>query len=357
MYREQIGAGLRGEKNAGPTSDKVLIVIPCRDEREHIGKLLAYLREDTAELDCLIVVADGGSTDGTAEVLTEITARDPSIKVIANSKQVQSAGVNLAVHAFGEGRQWLARLDVHADYPAGYVRTLIAEARRTDAASVVVAMTSYGTESFQSAVAAVQNSVLGAGGAAHRRAGKAQFVDHGHHALFDLLRFTAVGGYDEGASHNEDAEFDIRLTRAGGRIWLTRAVEVVYYPRTTIQALYRQYVRYGRGRAATLVRHRKIPKLRQLLPAGVAPAIAAGLLMPWHMIAGIPALFWAASCMLFGAGLGLRAGPRGVLFACIAAMTIHTAWSIGFWREILSRLRRRNDEAFNAVATASDTRS
>jgi succinoglycan biosynthesis protein ExoA len=263
----------------------------------------------------------------------------------------------LAVRAFGEGRQWLVRLDAHAQYPAGYVGILIGEAHRTGASSVVVAMTSRGSEPFQSAVAAVQNSVLGAGGAAHRRAGKAQFVDHGHHALFNLPRFLAVGGYDESASHNEDAEFDIRLTRAGGKIWLTRAVEVVYFPRSTVQALYRQYFCYGRGRAATLVRHRKVPKLRQLLPAGVAPAIAAISLTPWQMVAAIPALFWAASCVLFGGILGLKVGARGAVFAGIAAMTIHTAWSIGFWWELLSRIRRRNEEAFNAVASASDTAS
>jgi succinoglycan biosynthesis protein ExoA len=357
MYREHIDAGLTRENDAGRNSGKVLIVIPCLNEREHIAKLLAQLRDDTAKLDRLIVIADGGSTDGTADILCELTAGDPSVRVIFNPKRVQSAGVNLAVRAFGEERQWLVRLDAHAQYPAGYVGSLIEEARRSGAASVVVAMTSRGTEPFQSAVAAVQNSVLGAGGAAHRRAGKAQFVDHGHHALFNLPRFLAVGGYDESASHNEDAEFDIRLTRAGGKIWLTRAVEVVYFPRSTLQALYRQYFCYGRGRAATLVRHRKIPKLRQFLPAGVLPAIAAISLGPWQMIAAIPALFWAALCMAFGAVLGLRIGVRGALFAGIAAITIHTAWSIGFWWELLSRTRRRRDQAFNAVASASDTAS
>lgn len=357
MYREQIDAPLSSEKNLAPRADETLIVIPCLNEREHIAKLLAHVQHDTAELDRLIVITDGGSTDGTADILAELAARDPGIKVIFNPKRIQSAGVNLAVRAFGEGRQWLVRLDAHAQYPAGYIRTLIAEAHRTDADSVVVAMTSRGIECFQSAVAAVQNSILGAGGAVHRRPGKAQFVDHGHHALFNLPRFLAVGGYDESASHNEDAEFDIRLARAGGRIWLTRAVEVIYFPRTTVQALYRQYVYYGRGRAATIVRHRKIPKLRQCLPAGVAPAIAASLLAPWHPIAAIPALSWATLCMLCGGGLGSKLGPRGALFAGIAAITIHTGWSIGFWWEVLSRLRRRNNDAFNAIATASDSAS
>jgi len=356
MYREQIAAAATND-NGSVALDKVLIVVPCLNERDHIEKLLADVQSDTATLDRLIVVADGGSSDGTPEILAEIAARDATVKVIFNPKRIQSAGVNLAVRAFGEGRQWLVRLDAHARYPAGYIATLIAEARRTGAASVVVAMTSEGTGNFQSAVAAVQNSVLGAGGAPHRRAGKAQFVDHGHHALFDLRSFTAVGGYDESASHNEDAEFDLRLARAGGKIWLTRAVEVVYFPRHSIQALYRQYICYGRGRAATLVRHRKIPKLRQVLPAGVALAIAALALVPWLAVAAMPVLTWAAICMLAGAALGFRLGLRGAFAAGLAAITIHTAWSIGFWWEILSRLRRGNDAAFNAVVTAGDAAS
>ncbi len=344
----------RAQISAHRMSDRVLIVIPCLNERDHIEKLIVDITRDTVELDHLIVVADGGSTDGTQDILAALTEREASVKVIFNPKRIQSAGVNLAVRAYGEGRQWLVRLDAHAEYPPAYIGTLIAEAHRTGAASVVVAMTSHGNGCFQSAVAAVQNSVLGAGGAPHRRAGKAQFVDHGHHALFDLQRFTAVGGYDENASHNEDAEFDLRLARAGGKIWLTRDIDVVYFPRSGVGPLYRQYICYGRGRAATLVRHRKVPKLRQMLPAGVAPAIAATALVPWFPIAALPALAWAALSLLAGALIGRRLGPRSMAFAGIGAMTIHLAWSIGFWQEVLSRLRHDSDEAFNAVATASD---
>jgi len=355
MYREQICS--HGDVAAGPLSDKILIVIPCLNERDHIAPLLAYVQDDTAGIDRLIIVADGGSTDGTQAILAEIAERDPSVKIAFNPKRIQSAGVNLAVRAFGEGRQWLVRLDAHAHYPAGYIRTLIAEAQRMGAASVVVAMRSQGHGGFQTAVAAVQNSFLGAGGAPHRRAGKAQFVDHGHHALFDLRRFMAIGGYAESASHNEDAEFDLRLARAGGNIWLTRAVEVTYFPRTSVKALYRQYSCYGRGRAATLIRHRKIPKPRQLLPACVAPAAAAAACAPWMAVAALPALLWGALCVLCGARLGLKHGFRGAVLSAIAAMTIHMAWSIGFWWEMISRVRRGNDDAFNAVAATSDVPS
>jgi succinoglycan biosynthesis protein ExoA len=342
------------EISASRMIDKVLIVIPCLNERRHIEKLIADIQADTAGLDHLIVAADGGSTDGTQDILAAIAERDASVKVVFNPKRIQSAGVNLAVRVFGEGRRWLVRIDAHAKYPENYIRALIEEAHRTVAASVVVAMTSYGAKGFQAAIAAVQNSALGAGGSPHRRGGKAQFVDHGHHALFDLQSFTSVGGYDETASHNEDAEFDLRLARAGGKIWLTREVEVIYFPRSSIGALYRQYIYYGRGRAATLVRHRKIPKLRQMLPAGVTPAITLAACAPWVPIAALPALAWATLSLGAGAVIGRRLGLRGIAYAGIGAMTIHLAWSVGFWREILSRLGHDSDEAFNAVATASD---
>ena len=357
MYREQIaGAGDKGAAGA-LSSGRVLIVVPCLNERAHIEKLVTAMCEDTADLDRIIVVADGGSTDGTLSVLAELITREPCIRVIDNPRRIQSAGINLSVRAFGEGCDWLVRLDAHACYPAGYVKQLIGEARRTGAGAVVVAMHSQGVSGFQSAVALVQNSLLGAGGAAHRRHGKAKFVDHGHHALFALPRFVAIGGYDESISHNEDADFDIRLARAGDKIWLTRVVEIVYFPRSNLRDLYRQYVNYGRGRAATIVRHRKLPKLRQILPACVAPAAAASLCTPWLPLALLPALFWSAICLTCGAAVGIRQGIRGAVFAVLAAMTIHLGWSVGFWRELLSRSRRDDTGAFDPALRAGDATS
>jgi succinoglycan biosynthesis protein ExoA len=249
--------------------------------------------------------------------------------------------VNLAVRAFGEDRRWLVRLDAHAAYPKRYIANLITEARRTGASSVVVAMKSEGATCFQRAAAAAQNSVLGTGGAAHRRTGGEGFVDHGHHALFDLKQFVAIGGYDDALSHNEDAEFDVRLARAGGKIWLTRKVDIVYFPRAHPLALYRQYVNYGRGRARTLMHHRMRPKVRQFLPACVLPTILALMLAPWIPLIVGPAFAWSALCLLSGLILGLQQRRRCAFASGIAAMIIHLAWSIGFWWEVTFGLRRK----------------
>jgi succinoglycan biosynthesis protein ExoA len=318
-----------------PTPERVLAVIPCLNERAHIGKLLDDLLADAGDLDLLIAVADGGSTDGTQEIVASISAADDRVRLIHNPKRIQSAGVNLAAQTFGAGRKWLVRIDAHAAYPGRFIATLIAEARRTSAASVVVAMKSEGETCFQRAAAVAQNSVLGTGGAVHRLPGGEGFVDHGHHALFDLAQFERVGGYDDTLSHNEDAEFDVRLAQAGGKIWLTRAIEVTYFPRAHPAALYQQYVNYGRGRARTLRSHRMRPKVRQFLPACVLPTVLAVAASPWIPLALGPAVVWTGACVLSGVVLGIQQRRRCAFASGIAAMIIHLGWSIGFWRELV----------------------
>jgi succinoglycan biosynthesis protein ExoA len=248
-----------------------------------------------------------------------------------NPLKIQSAGVNRAARDFGRGRRWLIRMDAHADYPEAFVSTLIAEARRTCASSVVVAMKSEGKGCFQRAAAAAQNSILGTGGSAHRRDGVEGFVDHGHHALFEMDRFLELNGYDETQSHNEDAEYDRRLTASGSLIWLTRATRITYFPRARARDLYQQFWNYGRGRALTILRHRARPKLRQLLPAAVAPSALLLVAAPWIPIAGVPVLVWLVACLLFGLSLGLRRWDRCAAASGFVAMLMHLGWSIGFW--------------------------
>lgn len=315
---------------------RAVAVIPCLNERCNIAGVIDRLLDDPGWVDPLVVVVDGGSRDGTAELVSEIAAREPRVRLVRNPKRLQSAGVNLGAALFGADRRWLVRADAHSEYPLGFVSALMAEAERVpSAASVVVSVRTRGRSCFQRAVAEAQNSRLGTGGSAHRVKGEAGFVDHGHHALFDLEAFRAVGGYDETFTHNEDAELDVRLRRQGGRIWLTRALHTVYFPRSTPWALFRQYMNYGRGRARTLLLHRVRPRPRQLLPLAVAPALAALIAAPVWPLAAAPAAAWALACC--GSGLALTA-KRPSLCAALsgpAAMIMHAGWSFGFWSQLL----------------------
>ncbi len=324
----------------GADGQRALIVVPTLNEEAFIGLLLDRLLADDGLVDPLVIVADGGSQDGTRAIVTARAVVDPRVRLIDNPKRLQSAGINLAVEGFGGDRDWIVRVDAHATYPHRYASRLIAEGRRTGADSVVVAMETRGVESFQKGVATAQNSLMGTGGSAHRHAGKDGWVDHGHHALFSRTAFLAAGGYDESFSHNEDAEFDLRLRAGGGRVWLTHAPRVIHYPRRTPIDLWRQYFSYGRGRARTVSKHHVGLKPRQAAPLAIAPAVL--LALPGLLFAplAIPVLAWAAACLGYGAVLAFRARNASLLFSGPAAMIMHLAWSCGFWAQVLRRAPR-----------------
>ncbi len=319
--------------------DRAVAVIPCLNEERTIASVIERILDDAGWADPLLVVADGGSTDGTIELVAAIAERDPRVRLVHNPSRIQSAAVNLAAALHADGRDWLVRVDAHSAYPQAYVSSLMREAKRVGACSVTVSVRTAGRGFFQRAVACAQNSHLGTGGSAHRLGGCEGFVDHGHHGLFSLDEFLAAGGYDETFTHNEDAELDVRLRCNGGRIWLTNAIEIVYFPRASPRALVRQYAHYGWGRARTLRLHREKPRLRQTLPLAVAPAIVLLGAAPLWPLAATPALLWTATCCLYGVALAVRQRSAPGLLAGPAAMLMHMGWSFGFWAHLLTRRR------------------
>ena len=316
---------------------RVLIVIPALNEAAHIKDVLNFALGFAERADGLVVVADGGSTDGTREIVRRRAADHRRLRLLDNPARLQAAAVNLAVTRFGEGAEWLLRLDAHSAYPADYGDVLLAEARRTGADSVVVSMHAQGQGFLQRAIAEAQNSRLGNGGSAHRLAGGGAWVDHGHHALMRIAAFRGVGGYDEGFSHNEDAELDRRLTGAGHRIWLTGRTRLTYFPRQSFGPLVRQYYNFGRGRAKNLVKHHARPAARQAVVAMLAPAAALVLLAPFSAWFALPLVLWLLACLGGGLALALQTKRPEGLLAGLAAGVMHMAWSAGFWRQWLAR--------------------
>jgi succinoglycan biosynthesis protein ExoA len=96
---------------------KILAVIPCLNEAKHIGAVAAALLREAPKLDMTIVIADGGSTDGTREIAQSLAAAHPQIRFMPNEKRLQSAALNKAVACYGEDAEFLIRVDAHCGYP------------------------------------------------------------------------------------------------------------------------------------------------------------------------------------------------------------------------------------------------
>ena len=314
-----------------------LIAVPCLNEAEHIESLIDYLLRVQSRLGGQIVIADGISTDGTRDIVTRLTAKHPCLHMVDNHARIQSAGLNLAVERFGGDATHLIRIDAHCGYPDDYCDALLDEARRTGAARVVVSMRAEGSGQFQRVAAAAQNAPVGNGGSKHRQETPGEWVDHGHHALFELSAFRDIGGYDPGFTNNEDAEFDHRFVAAGHRIWLTGRTCVTYYPRSSYRQLARQYFRHGSGRACNFMKHRTLPKLRQAKVIAILPLVAVSTLAGFSWLFLLPLAAWIAYCGTMAAVLAVQGRDASLMMAAPMAMVMHLSWSVGFWSTVLGQ--------------------
>ncbi len=318
-----------------------IVVIPTLNEAQHIGAVLDALSDDAAPPE--IWVVDGGSVDGTIDIVKERSATDPRIWLMDNPDRTQASALNLAASEAARrgGIEYIIRADAHAHYPAGWVRRLIETAREKAVDSVVVPMNTLGGGAVRNAAADLFNSWLGNGGSPHRRTGEGGFVEHGHHAFFRLDSFLAAGGYDPAFVANEDAELDMRLSSRGGRIYLEPRATIGYLPRNTLGGVIRQFYRNGRYRIRTSRKHKAALGLRQSAPillfAGVLVFVTAGALVHPAFLAA-PASYLVA-VLVAAAAVASEKTPLRVCLIAAQAVLAHLSFGAGALRTLIEPAR------------------
>jgi glycosyltransferase involved in cell wall biosynthesis len=318
----------------------VTVAMPCLDEERHVEACLRSVRVQDYPADRLeIVVADGGSTDRTRAIVERIAAEDPRVTLVDNPGRLQAAGMNEIIRrARGEV---IVRMDVHAEYAPDYVRKCVEVLERTGADNVGGAQRPEAATPFQRAVRAALASPLGAGGARYRSAAGEGFVDTVYLGAFRREVFERVGLYDPGAITNEDAELNQRIRDSGGSVYLSREIVVHYFPRETPGALARQYYRYGRGRARTLLKHHRLPSVRPLIP--FLTVVAAAVLAVTSALRRFTPVALSAYAVLTGAEalrVGRRLGAAGVAAVWSIFPIMQAAHGIGFAAGLVHYLRR-----------------
>ena len=329
----------------------ISVIIPVRNEEKHLGAVLEGLSGQDYPADRFeILVADGNSTDGTARVVEEAAKRSATrIKLLPNPGQVSSAGRNVGVrHSSGE---LIVFIDGHCHIPSH--KFLLDTARYFQATGADCLcrpqpLTAPGSNWFQRVVADVRASLIGHGLDSTIYSSTLEgFVDPtSSGASYRREVFDRVGLYDERLDACEDVELNHRVFHAGLRAYISPRLTVQYHARSSLSGLWKQMVRYGRGRYRFNKKHPQAFSITQIIPALVLLCLLFGsvgsLLSP--RIAQM--LFWSAAA--YGAviaassiALGLRRGWRHAITAPSVYLTIHFGLGYGFLAEAAQSLLRK----------------
>ena len=244
----------------------VTIILPTLNERAFIRDCLdTLLRQDYSGI-VEILVVDGGSTDGTQDIIATV---EGPIRLIDNPKMTAAAAMNLGIKNCSTGV--FVRVDCHTLYAPDYVSKSVESFTSSGATVVGGPMRPEGANPFGRAVAAVTTSPFGIGNGRFHYAEELTEVETVYLGIFDKQFVIDVGGYDEVNLQwaSEDQELNFRIRQAGGRILLDPAIRSVYFPRDTPRSLSRQYHNYGLCKASTLKKHRTLPYWRPLVPAAM----------------------------------------------------------------------------------------
>ncbi|MGZ5385630.1 MAG: glycosyltransferase family 2 protein [Acidimicrobiia bacterium] len=288
----------------------VTIIVPARNEADAIGDCLGSMLGQDYAGEVEIIVADGGSTDGTKAVVGKIrsTATVP-VRLIDNPAQVQTEGFNAAA-AIASG-EILVRADAHTTYAPDYVGRAVACLVESDAVAVGGPMTPNGTNAFGRAVATAMSSPLAIGPAKFHHATRRMEADTVYLGTFRRTDFLEAGGYRTLPSGvAEDADLYFRWRRRGRTVILDPAIRSTYQTRSAPAPLFRQYFKYGRGKAEMLYLNRRFPSWRPLAPLALVLALTGSLVtLAWT---GWPLLVTSAAWLAVLLAVALTAGRQAV---------------------------------------------
>jgi succinoglycan biosynthesis protein ExoA len=328
----------------------VTVIVPVRNEAPFIrGTLDQLLTQDYDPRRFEVLVADGRSEDSTREIVRAVQELHSNVRLLDNPRRLSSAGRNAAIRA-ARG-DVLVVVDGHCELDnPNYLRDLADAFERSGAECVGRPQPLDVTNAtvVQKAIAAARSSRLGHHPDSHIYSSAEGFVRPQSVAVaYRRTIFGAVGMFDESFDACEDVEFNHRLDKAGFRCFFTPKVAVRYFPRNNLTGLFRQMIRYGRGRVRLLRKHPETFTIPGFVPAFFLLGFVFGPLLAlfgkWPALAYLAGLsIYTATVLLVTLAISVRTrSPRLVPWLPLVFGAIHFGAGAGILLELLATIRLR----------------
>jgi glycosyltransferase involved in cell wall biosynthesis len=316
----------------------VAVLLPVLNEAGSIDECLASVAAQDYPGPWSLIVAEGGSVDGTPQLLEGWRDRLPGLTVVENPLQLQSHGLNRAAEV--AAAELLVRIDAHSSYAPDYLRRSVEALLSSEAVAVGGGLRPEGRSPFGRAVAIAMASPLAIGPGKFHHAVAREAADTVYLGAFRRKDFIDVGGYRAFPSEvAEDPDLYFRWRREGRVVLLDPDIRSTYRSRDTTRGLARQFRRYGLGKADMLYVNGRWPSWRPLAPL----ALVAGLILtlPLAAVGRFPAVFW----VLLGSWLGALAVemarftrvPLDWIRSIFAAAVMHLGYGAGLLQGLLRK--------------------
>jgi succinoglycan biosynthesis protein ExoA len=332
----------------------VSIIIPCYNEQDTIYKLLEAIYAQTySRTDLEVIIADGMSTDKTRSEITAFSDSHPDLHITVVKDLPRSIPFALN-SALKEARgEFIVRLDAHSMPYPDYIERSIADLQADLGENVGGIWDIHpGAQTWVAqSIAVAASHRLGVGDALYRHTDIAAQVDTVPFGAFRRELLVVIGYFDESLLTNEDYEFNARIRKSGGRIWLDPTIRSVYIARSTLGKLAKQYTRYGFWKWHMLRRYPETIRWRQALPPLFILSLFVGftlaIFLPFfRVLLAFEILLYLFILVVAGVQASVRQQKNHLVIGLpLAIITMHITWGAGFlWSMIKGIFTDRNPE-------------
>ena len=333
---EQLASQTTSAHCHGPDVDSpfVSIIMPIRNEADFIERAIRSILNTSYPAEKMeVLVVDGMSDDGTREIVRRFSQSDSRVRMLDNLKRIVPTAMNIGLKA-ARGDLFI-RIDGHAEVPADFISKSIQCLREHPQAWVAGGHIRTVADNYTGrTIAAAMRSPIGVGNARFRLGEYEGWVDtlaFGTHYKWVVDK---IGYFDEELVRNQDDEFNLRIILAGGKIWMSKAIQSTYFSRGSLRKLWKQYFQYGFWRIRTLQKHKRPATLRQLVPlVFILSLLFLGLAcLAWRalwLLLAVEATLYAMGLVIGAVDVGRKAGWRYAPAAPLAFAILHFAYGTG----------------------------
>ncbi len=326
------------------------VICPIYNEEKYIAECIeSILSQDYPRDELEVIFADGMSTDKTRDIVASYTAKYPWIKLIDNPDRIVPPALNKAVDvAKGD---IIMRLDAHAEYPRNYFSELTKHLKLLNADNVGAVCVTLPTNNTATAkaIANVLSSKFGMGDSSFRVGAKdIMLVDTVPFGCWPRSVFERIGKFDLDLVRNQDDEFNGRLIKAGGKVYLLPHVEVKYFARDRVGKVAKMFYQYGLFKPLVNKKLGSPATIRQFIPLALVVGLVMGLFIsllwpPFWGLYGSCVLLYLFLALIFSIKSSHRI--KQILIQTWTYIVVHVSYGTGY---IVGIWKLMTHQSFNA---------
>ena len=316
----------------------ISVICPIYNEEQHIAKCVdSIIGQDYPKEKMEVLFVDGMSTDKTRVLLKPYLQQYSFLSLLENPQRTAPCAMNIGIKA-AKGNL-IIRLDGHALYPKNYFSKLVywhSQLKNADNIGGICNTDVVNKTKTSVAIAKVMSDKFGVGNSKFRTGSnkKSLEVDTVPFGCYKRDVFDKIGLYNEQLTRCQDIEFNKRLKRNGGKIFIIPEISCTYIPREKFKTFARN--RYLTG--LWVIKSSKITKtfknlgIRHFIPlcfvSSLFTSIFLGLFSSLIFLIGVFILL-LYSLLMFTRAIKINDEETSSLHVFIAFLVLHLSYGFG----------------------------